>query len=150
MIIHAYLLDVAAATLKPVTLDSANTLAGLYSLIGCSLVDIVRIGDSHTLYCDDEGLTDGLRGFTLLDGHAAPLAGNLVIAGTNAEGETTSITEPLETFAAMLNVVRPVLYPIFETVDMPGVFGSRVRTFSARLERSRPQIVGRCNAPASV
>ena len=42
MIIHACLLDVAAATIKPVTLDSANTLAGLIST-DPNLVDLFRL-----------------------------------------------------------------------------------------------------------
>jgi hypothetical protein len=141
MIIHAYLLDIFSATLKPVTVDSANTLRDIYRHIGCSLVDIVAIGDRHVLYCDDEGLTEGLSGFTVLEGHPSPLAGNLLITGTNADGETTSVTGSIETIAALLTVVRPVLDPVFETIDGPNVFGSRVRSFRARLERQRPTIV---------
>jgi len=141
MIIHAYLLDIFSATLKPVTVDSANTLRDIYRHIGCSLVDIVAIGDRHVLYCDDEGLTEGLSGFTVLEGHPSPLAGNLLITGTNADGETTSVTGSIETIAALLTVVRPVLDPVFETIDGPNVFGTRVRSFRARLERQRPTIV---------
>jgi len=105
MIIHAYLLDIFSATLKPVTVDSANTLRDIYRQIGYSLVDIVAIGDRHVLYCDDEGLVEGLAGFTILEGHPSPLAGNLLITGTNADGETTGVTDSIEAIAALLTIV---------------------------------------------
>ena len=43
----AYLLDPAAATIRPVIIDHENVLAALYKLIDCQSVDRVWIDENH-------------------------------------------------------------------------------------------------------
>ena len=49
----AYLLDPAAATIRPVEIQSANALETFCRLIGCRLIDRVWLDDTHLAYVDD-------------------------------------------------------------------------------------------------
>jgi len=129
----AYLVEVERRTIQIVTIDPGNILAEIRRHIGCELIDMVRIDRHHCIVVDDNGLTDELPCFTELKNYGSPLAGNLLIIGTDAAGETVSPSLPIEDFAAMLMIRYPVLSPEFEMLNGPTVFGSRISGLSVKL-----------------
>jgi len=129
----AYLVEVERRTIRIVTIDPGNILAEIRRHIGCELIDMVRIDRNHCIVVDDNGLTDEMPCFTELKNYGSPLAGNLLIIGTDAAGETVSPIHPIEDFAAMLMIRYPVLSPEFEMLSGPHVFGSRVSGLSVKL-----------------
>lgn len=129
----AYLVEVERRTIRIVTVDPRNILAEIRRHVGCELIDMVRIDPNHCVVVDDNGLTDELPCFTELKGCGSPLAGNLLIIGTDAAGETVSPSHPIEDFAAMLVIRYPVLSPEFEILNGPTIFGSRVSRLSVKL-----------------
>ena len=129
----AYLVEVERRTIRIVTIDPGNILAEIRRHIGCELIDMVRIDRNHCIVVNDNGLTDELPCFTELKNYGSPLAGNLLIIGTDAAGETVSPIRPIEDFAAMLMIRYPVLSPEFEMLSGPNVFGSRVSGLSVKL-----------------
>jgi hypothetical protein len=137
----AYLVDVEQRTIRTVEIDPANSLADIRRHIGCGLIDMVRVDRNHSVVVDDNGLTDELPCFTELRYYASPLAGNLLIVGNDAEGETVSPTRPIEEFAGLLTICHPVLAPVFETLNGPIVFGSRITGFAVKLKRTVPTVV---------
>lgn len=140
-IITAYLVDVAQRTIRAVTVDPENSLAEIRRHIACALIDMVRIDRSHSIVVDDNGLTDELPCFTQLKDYASPLAGNLLIVGNDAAGETVSPSRPIEDFAGMLTIRYPVLAPAFEYFNGPAVIGSRVAGFTVKLKSAVPTVV---------
>lgn len=138
MTIIAYLVEVERRTIRVVTIDPENTLDDIRRHIGCELIDMVRIDRNHCVVVDDNGLTDTLPCFTELKGYASPLAGNLLIVGVDAMGETVSPRRSIKDIAGLLTIRFPVFSPIFETFNGPNVFGSRVSGFEIRVESSAP------------
>ncbi|MBX3575132.1 MAG: DUF3846 domain-containing protein [Mesorhizobium sp.] len=122
-------------------MDPRNSLAEIRRQIGCELIDMVRIDRSHCIIVDDNGLTDELTCFTELKDYASPLAGNLLIVGNDAAGETVSATLPIEDIAAKLTIRFPVLSPTFEVLNGPVVFGSRVAGFTVKLMCVAPTVI---------
>src|SRR5690606_4088132 len=139
--ITAYFMDVEARTICSVAIDPANGLADIRRHIGCDLIDMVRIDRNHCVIVDDNGLADELPCFTELKGYASPLAGNLLIVGNDAAGDTVSPRRSIEEIAAMLMIRYPVLSPEFEMLNGPTVFGSRVSGFSVKLLDVAPTVV---------
>lgn len=139
--ITAYLVDVEQRTIRAVAIDPNNSLADIRRHIGCGLIDIVRIDRNHSVVVDDNGLTDELSCFTELSDYASPLAGNLLIVGNDAAGETVSPSRPIEDFAGMLTIRYPVLTPSFEYFNGPAVIGSRVAGFTVNLKSAMPTVV---------
>lgn len=137
----AYLVDVEQRTIRVVSIDPANTLADIRRHIGCGLIDMVRIDRNHSVVVDDNGLTDELPCFTELQDYASPMAGNLLIVGNDAQGETVSPSRPIEEFPGLLTICHPVLSPAFETLNGPIVFGSRVVGFAVKLKRTAPTVI---------
>lgn len=131
--ITAYLVEVERRTIRIVTIDPRNILAEIRRHIGCDLINMVRIDRNHCIVVDDNGLIDELPCFTELKGYGSPLAGNLLIIGTDAAGETVSPSHAIENIAAMLMIRYPVLSPEFEMLNGPTVFGSRVSGLSVKL-----------------
>ncbi len=137
----AYLIEPSAGTIRYVKVDSNDRLKSLYGLIGCSLVDAVRIGNKHLVYCDDNGLGEGLQAVSELVGHPSPLAGNLVVTGLDEDGDTIAPHQTISAIADMFSIVRPVFDPVFEEVNQPGMFGVALASLGVRIERQRPTVV---------
>lgn len=141
MTITAYLVEVEARTIRAVEIDPAKSYEQIRNFIGCNLIDMVRIDRHHCIVVDDNGLIDELPCFTEVKDFGSPLAGNLLIVGVNAEGETVSPQRPIEDFAGILTIRFPVLSPKFEIFDGPNIFGSRVNGFGIALKSAAPKIV---------
>ena len=56
----AFLIDPATGSLKAVAIDNANSYEELRKSIGCEYLDTVLLDAETTIYCDDDGLCDGL------------------------------------------------------------------------------------------
>jgi len=81
-------------------------------LVGCTCLDYVRLDDYIMVYCDDDGLTDGLETCTRINVSGTALAGNLLVVGLNEEGELTFPKPTIEEMADRFTVIRPVMDPI--------------------------------------
>jgi hypothetical protein len=137
----AYLIEPAAGTIRYVRVDREDRLKSIYGHIGCSLIDAVQIGNKHLVYCDDNGLGDGLHSVSELVGHPSPLAGNLVVTGLDEDGDTVAPHQTITAIADMFSIVRPVFDPVFEEVNAPGMFGVALTSLGVRIERQKPIIV---------
>lgn len=95
--VRAVLIDPELGTLQE-GLIVPGDLEAIYGLIGCDLIDAVRLDDGHAAYVDDEGLLKSPRFFTMIDG--TPYAGRALFVGpVDEQGMTTACTLPLEWFA---------------------------------------------------
>jgi len=95
--VRAVLIDPEKGTLQE-GLIIPGDLDAIYGLLGCDLIDAVRLDDGHAAYVDDEGLLKAPQFFTLIDG--TPYAGRALFVGpVDEQGHTTACTLPLEWFA---------------------------------------------------
>lgn len=140
-ILTAYLVEVERRTIRTVAIDADNSLADIRRHIGCGLIDMVRVDRDHLIVVDDNGLTDELTCFTDLKNYNSPLAGNLLVIGSDRFGETVSPRRPIEDFAEILTIRYPVLSPEFEVLRGPNVFGSRVAGFAVKLKSVTPTVI---------
>lgn len=141
MTLNAYLVEVESRSIRKVTINPADSLADIRRHIGCNLIDMVRIDRTHCVIIDDNGLMDEIPCFTEVKDYGSPLAGNLLIVGTDQYGETVSPRRSIEDFAAILTIRFPVLSPEFEAISGPHVFGSRVSGFTVALKGVNPTVV---------
>ena len=87
----AYQINAETRTITEVTLG--KDYKEIYPLLGVGVdmfqcVDINEKGD--TIYVDEEGLLKPQENFFVYKGYNQPLAGNGVVLGTNAVGESTN------------------------------------------------------------
>jgi hypothetical protein len=137
----AYLLNAAAGTLQVVRLEPHARLDSILQHLGCAAIDAVSIDDQHVAYCDDSGLMNGgLACFSQIKGVAVPLAGNLLIVGTDAYGEDVEPSLSLEQVQQLVTITRAVLVPVLETIDRPGFFGTHVKGFQMQAIRQKPAL----------
>jgi hypothetical protein len=137
----AYLVEPLIGTIRVVAVPEENRLAVIRNLIGCDLIDMVRIDDRLALIVDDNGLQETLPCVTQLHDYPSPLAGNLLIIGTDEYGETIDVAAAIEDVASRLTIVRPVLHPVFETLNGPRIFGTRLSAMEVRVEQRPPAVV---------
>lgn len=101
MKINAIKIDVVKQEVYTVDID--NGLRGLYNSIGCSCVDRIVLDDHNDLWIDDEGLLKNPQPAKFsIAGFVRPLAGNALICGYTAEGETISTTLRVEQVRPMI------------------------------------------------
>lgn len=117
----------------------------IYRLIGCSRLDIAILADHHLVFMDADSISDGLPCFAELNGCEAPLAGNLLITGTNEDEEVTSPMIPIEAFADRIVIARPVLDPVYGPVSESGTPEICICGFKPRLAHSRPTVIRKVN-----
>ena len=141
----ALLLDPAAATIRPVEIQSANALETFYRLIGCRLIDRVWLDDTHLAYVDDEGLTGCITGlWSQKDSDMSPVAGRAIIVADDGEGVDTTPTEPIEKWAERFRIFRPVIVPDLVTLtpvapgELGGAIVSATRVGGLRLAFDKP------------
>lgn len=137
----AYLVEPLIGTIRIVAIPEENRLAIIRNLIGCDLIDMVRIDERLAIVVDDNGLQETLPCVTQLHGYPSPLAGNLLIVGTDEHGETVDVAAAIEDVASRLTIVKPVLHPVFETLNGPGIFGTRLSAMEVHVDQRSPSIV---------
>ncbi len=91
---RAIFIDAVKQEVREETLTEP-TLKAFYKLIGCQLVDLVRIDDQNDLWVDDEGLLHNPENFFIY-GDSSPLAGNGVITANDGGGHTIATTMSVE------------------------------------------------------
>jgi hypothetical protein len=108
-------------------------------------VEVVAFDAHHKLIVDEEGLRDGLAAYSMLDGYPQALAGKLVLVGEDQGDFFASPKISIEDAAKRFRCVRPVLDPVFATVDEDRsdvfVIGTMLNGFETRLESMVPTVV---------
>ena len=150
MTMTAYLVKVKARTIRTVQIGPSTSYEQIRGFIGCDRIDMVRIDRDHCIVVDDDGMSDELPCFTEAEGYAGPLAGDLLIVGVNARGDTVSPRRTIEDFAASLTIRYPVLSPAFEMLTGPSIFGSRITGFGIALKSATPRILAGADNPDDV
>lgn len=150
MTMTAYLVKVEARTIRTVQIDPAKSYDQIRAFIGCDRIDMVRIDRDHCIILDDDGMRDELPCFTEAKDYDGPLAGNLLIVGVNAKGDTVSPRRSIEDFAGSLTIRYPVLSPAFEMFSGPNIVGSRITGFGVALKSAVPRILAGADNPDDV
>ena len=94
------LIDVINREVREV--ETEGGLDSLYKLIGCDLVEIVKVDRNEDLYVDEEGLlkvtskSGFFTWFTDQFGVSTPLVGNGLILSHDDEGNSISTTHTVE------------------------------------------------------
>ncbi|MQB13173.1 DUF3846 domain-containing protein [Agrobacterium sp. ICMP 6402] len=140
-----YLLDPEAGTIQTVEIDARSAFAQTYTLIGCELVQVVPFDSHHVLVIDEDGLQDGLTSFTIADGYPQPLAGKIVLVGAHNGERFTPLQITIEDAAKRFTVCKPVLDPVFASIDettMKGVILAGFLTgLQTRITRTMPTVM---------
>lgn len=108
-------IDVAARTVTDI--DLAPGLDYLYTTIGCTCVDRVVLDDETDLWLDDEGLLHNPQPAKFsISGFDRPFAGNGLICGYNASGETISTNLTADQVSPLISFLGDVNLPIGPTL----------------------------------
>jgi Domain of unknown function (DUF3846) len=93
--IRAMVVEVGNPVLKVVE-NFEHSLESLQKFVG-GYIEAVRVTDSIVIWVNEEGKLEGLEGnFYLTDKNGLPfdtIAGNALFTGSNAEGDTVSLTD---------------------------------------------------------
>ena len=81
-----------------------NTLDELYSIIGCDLVELVKIDADMVMVCDEEGKCKTVRGAFTFIGSGLVIAGTAIILGGNSS-RLKALQENLASFEMMIEWV---------------------------------------------
>jgi hypothetical protein len=106
MSITAIKIDAVAKTVTRITME--DTLEDFYPHIGCRCMEAVRVewfSGTDVLLVDEDGLrdADSKEFFAVAGWGPQPIAGNGVIVGYDAEGETISCVTPLHEVQARVS-----------------------------------------------
>ena len=87
-----------------------NTLDELYSIIGCDLVELVKIDADMVMVCDEEGKCKTVRGAFTFIGSGMIIAGTAIILGGDSN-KLKALPENLASFQMMTEWVEPADVP---------------------------------------
>lgn len=117
--ITGYPIDPFRRVIEPVEIKSkdGNFLPAYYEIIGCDLIDVVRLDSrGHAVIVDDEGLckndewllAEG-RFFHILNAAGQPLTltGRGIVVSTDADGNDVSPSLPITLFDAVTRIPPP-------------------------------------------
>jgi hypothetical protein len=82
---------------KVVEIEVDGSLKAIYEAIGCSNFEmpcVLENGDA--VYCDGEALFSNPQNFVEIGEYSDPIAGNLLILGTNDDGESVDCSSSVE------------------------------------------------------
>ena len=100
--LKAFFLDVKKQTLSPLLLDPLRLLDGLYTNIGCKVVEMV-VEDNLTVWIDEEALSKAApfpKTMTFSVDSGPWLEGNVIFLGPiDDDGEVTDIQIPIQALA---------------------------------------------------
>jgi hypothetical protein len=108
----AFLIDPERQVILPITI--ADTLEAMYELIGCDLVEPVRLNQQgDTVWVDEEGLLkpDPRHFFRIVsaDGVGTELAGKGIVTGSTPDGNNRDAQLSFQRLAAMVQWRVPVM-----------------------------------------
>lgn len=85
--IKAILIDPETKTVKQIELEyDGRSLENFHEVMGCDIVDLVRLTDHHMLLVDDEGLLKPNYHFMFPDSNV-PFSGKACLVGNNEAGD---------------------------------------------------------------
>ena len=139
----AILIDPFTETIEMV--DYSGDWEDISALIGCSLFTTIDLGDSDTLYVDDEGLYVKNQRFFNLKGYPQPLAGRGLVLGYTLDGDSTDSSLTVSQVQDMvswcpegLTVERGFeVYGFNEPEDILEALGIDPKTFTGTVSRGR-------------
>ena len=138
--VKAFLIEPMAGTIRPVSINLENRHTAITDLLGCMMTDFVRLGDNNVVFVDFNGLDETVPYLTEVAGGASPLAGNLLLARMDENGELVDMTETIEDAARRFTIVRVLLQTamvVSEIIDTEQTYIARV---SIGLGRSTPEV----------
>jgi len=120
---RAILIDAVEKTVTEVETD--GKLQSMYHLLGCDLVEPVRLDEHHSLWVDEEGLLTAEPGpFFAFRGMERPYPLKGLILG-DRDGNNTDAIVPLDVVQSV-TLWPNVAFAGFEEINEPGVvFGMR-------------------------
>lgn len=89
--------------------DHDGSLESFYRLIGCECMTLAGSpAPEHDAWVDDEGLFKLQEGtqMTAVAWHQDPLAGRILVTGSNGVGDTTSATMSVEELTSLVVIGR--------------------------------------------
>ena len=139
----AILIDPFTETIEMV--DYSGDWEDISELIGCSLFTTIDLGDSDTLYVDDEGLYVKNQRFFNLKGYPQPLAGRGLVLGYTLDGDSTDSSLTVSQVQDMVSwcpeglTVEPgfEVYGFNEPEDILEALGIDPKTFTGTVSRGR-------------
>ena len=139
----AILIDPFHETIEMV--DYSGDWEDISALIGCSLFTTIDLGDSDTLYVDDEGLYVKNQRFFNLKGYPQPLAGRGLVLGYTLDGDSTDSSLTVSQVQDMVSwcpeglTVEPgfEVYGFNEPEDILEALGIDPKTFTGTVSRGR-------------
>ena len=139
----AILIDPFTETIEMV--DYSGDWEDISALIGCSLFTTIDLGDSDTLYVDDEGLYVKNQRFFNLKGYPQPLAGRGLVLGYTLDGDSTDSSLTVSQVQDMVSwcpeglTVEPgfEVYGVNEPEDILEALGIDPKTFTGTVSRGR-------------
>ena len=125
--------------------DYSGDWEDISALIGCSLFTTIDLGDSDTLYVDDEGLYVKNQRFFNLKGYPQPLAGRGLVLGYTLDGDSTDSSLTVSQVQDMVSwcpeglTVEPgfEVYGFNEPEDILEALGIAPKTFTGTVSRGR-------------
>ena len=125
--------------------DYSGDWEDISALIGCSLFTTIDLGDSDTLYVDDEGLYVKNQRFFNLKGYPQPLAGRGLVLGYTLDGDSTDSSLTVSQVQDMVSwcpeglTVEPgfEVYGFNEPEDILEALGIDPKTFTGTVSRGR-------------
>jgi len=104
----AILINAKARSIRDI--DFEGSYKDIQELVGCSLFTVIDLGDGETLFIDDEGLLHDPEYFFGLVGpdyrYPQPLAGNGLILGSNAAGDSIATKLNAASFSKNVRFAR--------------------------------------------
>lgn len=88
------LINPEAKTIEEIQIKE-DVLKSLYEIIGCELVECIRLDNKNALWVDEEGFYNSAFGFDLIG--YSPLSGKGVILGYDHNGDKSDTTLSIET-----------------------------------------------------
>ena len=137
--VKAFLIEPMAGAIRPVTINLEGSYAEIKTLVKCDMIDIVRV-NGFDIIVDDNGLNDTVPCLTEVAAAPTPLAGNLLVTKSDRLGELIDVTENIEAVAPLFTIIRPVLRPVIEVSERPGVIAAEIVRVEIILDRSAPKI----------
>lgn len=138
--IKAFLIEPMAGTIRPVTIRRESSYADIKDFVKCDMIDIARVS-GFDIIVDDNGLNDTVPCLTEVAGAPTPLAGNLLVTMSDRLGDLADVTEAIEAVAPLFTIIRPLLHPVIEVSERPGMVAAQLTRVEIIIDRSTPKVV---------
>lgn len=93
---RAIKIDSENRVVSEIELDKSDSLKSMQEIVGGYICQAMEFDKRDTLFVNDDGLLDNPQHFFWFEGLHQPLAGNGVITGCNANGNTVAVKMKIE------------------------------------------------------